>query len=293
MSGPRPDQPDLTAARASVLAAVAGSALGQAPRVRAAYPLRPVAAQIEVKLADRAQQDGLPAQSRPTELRKVVVPCTLLALVDLVVLVIAVTGGRYVFAVVAGILFVPFAALAVIGAGIARRDQVQLSLADRRAMAVASRWDSKQQWTGPLATSDERGLVIAAARVAERIANSPGWRLDALGEHRVRLDLINELDQIDDQAHRIAVARQHQAGAADPVLDRSWQGLVDRVAALTAYADSLDGLAASRAATVHELGGDPVRDADLLAGSSRDQLALEQLYALSMYLNANDGDSFG
>jgi hypothetical protein len=135
--------------------------------------------------------------------------------------------------------------------------------------------------------------VIAAARVAERIARSPGWRLDALGEHRLRLDLIAELDQIDDQAHRIALARQQQAGAPDPLLEQSWQALVDRVAALTAYADSLDGLAAAQAATVDQLGGDPVRDSDLLAGSTRDQMALEQLYALSLFLNANDGDSFG
>lgn len=296
MTGPRPDQPDLTAARASVLAAVAGSALAQPPRVRAGYPLRPVAPEIEVKLAARARDERLPmpgGRGQQADLGKVVVPCALLALVDVIVLIIAIASGHYVFAVLAGVLFVPLAALAAMGAGMMRRDPLQLTVAERRAMAIASRWDSKQAWTGALATTDERGLVIAAARVAERIARSPGWRLDALGEHRLRLDLIAELDQIDDQAHRIALARQQQAGAPDPLLEQSWQALVDRVAALTAYADSLDGLAAAQAATVDQLGGDPVRDSDLLAGSTRDQLALEQLYALSLFLNANDGDSIG
>lgn len=264
--------------------------------MRAGYPLRPVAPEIEVKLAARARDERLPmpgGRGQQADLGKVVVPCALLALVDVIVLIIAIASGHYVFAVLAGVLFVPLAALAAMGAGMMRRDPLQLTVAERRAMAIASRWDSKQAWTGALATTDERGLVIAAARVAERIARSPGWRLDALGEHRLRLDLIAELDQIDDQAHRIALARQQQAGAPDPLLEQSWQALVDRVAALTAYADSLDGLAAAQAATVDQLGGDPVRDSDLLAGSTRDQLALEQLYALSLFLNANDGDSIG
>jgi hypothetical protein len=296
VSGPSADQPDLTMARASVRAAIAGSAMATPPRVRANYPLRPVAPEIEAKLAARARDEQLPGpagRGRQGDLGKVVVPCAVLAVLDLIALVVAIATGHAVLAVVAGILFVPLAALAVIGAGIMRRSPAQLTLADRRAMVLASRWDSKQSWAGPLATCDERGLVIAAARVAERIAGSPGWRLDALGEHRVRLDLVAELDQIEDQAHRIALARQQHTGVPDPVLEQSWDALVDRVAALTAYADGLDGLAAARAAAISNLGGDPVRDSDLLAGSTRDQMALEQLYALSLFLNANDGDSFG
>lgn len=296
MTGPRPDQPDLTAARASVLAVVAGSALSKPPQVRADYPLRPVAPEIEAKLGGRARNERLPmpgGRSQPPDLARVVVPCAVLAVVDVIALVVAIATGHVVLAVVAGILFVPLAALAIIGGGIMRRDQLQLTPADRRAMAAASRWDAKQPWTGPLSAGPERGLVIAAARVAERIARSPGWRLDALGEYRLRLDLIAELDQIDEQAHRIAVARQQQHGAPDPVLDQAWDALVDRVAALTAYADNLDGLGAAQAAAINRLGGDPVRDSDLLAGSTRDRLALEQLYALSLFLDANDGDSFG
>jgi hypothetical protein len=295
MTGPAADRPDLTRARASVLAAVAGSALSKPPHVRADFPLRPVAPEIEAKLDARALQERLPApagRGRQTDLGKVVVPCAVLAVADLIALVIAIATGHYVLAVVAGILFVPLAALAVIGAGLMRRDPLQLAPADRRAMAAASRWDSKQDWTGALSAGSERGLVIAAARVVDRIARSPGWRSGMLGEHRLRLDLVAELDQIDDQAHRIAVARQRQPGA-DPVLDEAWESTVDRVAALSAYADNLDGLAEAHAAAINRLGGDPVRDSDLLAGSTRDQFALEQLYALTLFLTANDGDALG
>jgi hypothetical protein len=125
--------------------------------------------------------------------------------------------------VVAGLLFVPLAALAIIGAGMMRS-----------TTPAASGWDSKQPWTGPLATATERDLVAAAAQVAERIARNPGRRTGTPGEQQ--LDVAAELDQIDEQAYRIAVAKQ-QTGASDPILDQAWQALVDRVAALDAYAD--------------------------------------------------------
>jgi hypothetical protein len=292
MSGPAPEKPDLARPRAAVLAAIAGSPMSAAPHVRAPAPLRPLAPEIEAKLAARTLPAG---GDRDADVGKVVVPCAVLAVLDAVALVVAAVTGHPGLAIVAGLLFVPLAGLAVIGAGMLRRDTVRLTLADRRAMAAASRWDSKQAWTGPLAGGQERGLVIAAARVAERIARSSGWQSGALSEHRIRLDLISTLDEIDDQAHRIAVARQQQPGGpagTDPAVDVAWDAAVDRVAALTAYADSLDGLAAAQAAAITRLGGDPVRDEGLLTGSAQDQFALEQLYALSLYLNAGGG-AFG
>jgi hypothetical protein len=42
--------------------------------------------------------------------------------------------------------------------------------------------------------------------------------------------------------------------------------------------------------------GDPVRDADLMAGSVRDEMAVDELVALTYYLSANrytDGDLGG
>jgi len=293
VTGAPADKPDLTRPRAVVLAAIAGSALSQSgtPHVRANAPLRPLAPAAEARLGAR----NLPAPGgRPKpDLGKVFAICALLAVLDAVVAIIAVATGHTVFAILAGILFLLLAAFALAARSAMRRDPAQVTPVDRRAIQAASRWDSKQSWTGPLVTSSERGLVVAATQAAERIARSPGWTSGALADHRIQLDLIFELDQIDDQAHRIALARQQQPGTTDPVLDQAWDAAVDRVAALTAYADNLDGLARSQQDAINRLGGDPVRDSNLLAGSTQDQLAFEQLYALSMFLNANGGDSFG
>lgn len=240
-------QPDLRAARARVLAAVAGSPMSQPPpRARASAPLRRLAPELEAKLAARAARDQLPT---------------------------AVQAGR---------------------AGLLRRDPLRLTLAERRTIAAASRWDSKQQWTGPLAIGQERGLVIAAAREAERITRSPRWNSGALVEQRIRLDLGVELDQIDEQAHRIAIARQQQQAAGPApdatIIDSAWESTVDRVAALCAYADTLDG--APSAPIVGER-DHAVGNTDLLAGSALDELAGEQMLALWIYLDANRGDPFG
>ncbi|HVU92572.1 MAG TPA: hypothetical protein VHC23_10080, partial [Jatrophihabitans sp.] len=140
------------------------------------------------------------------------------------------------------------------------------------------------------ASGRERGLVIAATRAAARITASPSWRSGRLDEQRVRLDLAAELDQIDEQAHRIAAARTATGPVtADPAVDRAWEAAVDRVAALTAYANELDGYAQRRREEQARL-GDPVRDTDLLAGSAQDELALEQLYALTLFLTTQNPD---
>jgi hypothetical protein len=166
--------------------------------------------------------------------------------------------------------------------------RARLGIRDRLTVARARRWRSTQNWTGPLASGDERGLVIAAARAAHRIAGSPAWRTGRLDEQRVRLDLAAELDQIDQQAHRIAVARQGTgavAAGSAPAIDAAWSAALDRVAALTAYANQLDGYAQRRREELAR-SGDPVRDADLLAGSVQDEIALTQLVALTTFLAA-------
>jgi hypothetical protein len=58
----------------------------------------------------------------PEDLTKVVLPCAVLAVVDVIALIIASATGHYLLAVAAGLLFVPLAAIAVIGAGMMRRD---------------------------------------------------------------------------------------------------------------------------------------------------------------------------
>lgn len=291
---PAPKQPDLTAAREMVMAIVAGSPMaGNPPTAQAVAPLRRLPAELEAKLASRAVLPATTEAPGARVMSRVVVPSALLAVLDAALVVAGIVSGHYVLAVVAAVLLVALIALTILGARVAARDPLRLTAADRRAIARASTWQSVQPWTGPLATCQERGLVIAAARAAERIVRSPAWRSGRLDEQRIRLDLGSELDQIDDQTHRIATAR-HEHGAVElgnaEVVDKAWEATLNRVAALTAYADELDGSAARRAAELTAQ-GDPVRDSNLLAGSVRDEMAFDQLLALNLFLNANRDDS--
>jgi hypothetical protein len=278
-----PAEPDLRAARERILAVIAGSPMSRTPpQARAAAPLRPLPPELEARLPGRALT-AAPDPAATVSARRVVLPATLLALLDLVGVTAGLSTGHYVLAVIAGILFVPLAGIAGIGAGLLRRRPARLTGPERRAIAAASRWDSKQAWTGPIEFCQERGLVIAAAREAERIVSTPGWRSGALGEQRVRLDLVAELDQIDAQAHRIALAR-HVDRSDSPAVDQAWDTAVDRVAALASYADNLRGLSGP---------ANPARESDLLAGSAGDELALERLAALTVFLDAGRGEPFG
>jgi hypothetical protein len=272
MTGTGP--PDLTRARQDVLALIAGSALGRHPHLEAAAPLRSLPPQLEAKLAA--------GPASPADLgRRVVGPSAGLAVLDAVAVAVAIGTGHVVLAIVAAVLFVPLAVLAVLGT----RYGNSLTVADRTRVMAASRWRSRQKWDGPVGLGRERGLVIAAVAAAARIAASPGWRSGRLDEQRVRLDLATELDQIDDQAHRIAVARV--AGAGDPAAEETaWAAVLDRVAALTAYADELDGSAQRQRAAAAAAGGDPVHDGELLAGATLDGFALEHLLALTTFLGA-------
>jgi hypothetical protein len=279
-----------------VLATVAGSAMAPGPpTAHAAAPLRALPATLEAKLASRAAA-GLtptgPDHPRRRVWQRVALPSAFFAVLDAIAVGALAAAGHVVLAVVAGVLFVPFAVLAVGATRFAVQDPLRLGPAERRAIADAGQWESRQAWTGPLALCEERGLVIAATQTAERIARSPIWRSGRVDDPRVRLDLAGELDQIDEQAHRIAAARhEHATGSPPalgtaPVVDAAWDATLTRVAALTAYANELDG-ADTRHIEAMTRQGDPLRDSDLMAGSVRDEMALEQLLALSLFLNAN------
>jgi hypothetical protein len=254
--------------------------------------LRPLPAALETKLAARAGAGLAPLGTEYPHGRvwqRVVLPSGTLAAADAVGLGVGAGAGHYVLATIAGVIFVPLAALAALGARFALRDPLRLTAADHRAVNDASRWNSHQVWTGALSSGAERGLVIAAARAAERIAATGTWRSGRIDEQRLHLDLGHELDQIDDQAHRIAAARAEHGKTAlgtTPVIDAAWDATLNRVAALTAYAGQLDGQDRARAAALARQ-GDPVRDADLMAGSVRDEMAVEELTALTYYLSAN------
>ena len=273
--------PDLTRAREDVLARIAGSGLSQDPHLEASAPLRRLPPELEAKLA------GGPATAVDLR-RRVVGPSAALAGLDLIAVVIALVTGHWVLAVFAAVLLIPLAALAVLGTRYGKPGRV--TVADRMRIAAASRWRSKQDWTGPLGLGRERGLVIAATAVVGRIAATPGWRSGRLDEQRVRLDLATELDQIDDQAHRIAAARV--AATGDPAAEEAaWNAALDLVAALSAYADELDGSAQRQRAAAAAAGGDPTRDGELLAGATLDGFALDHLFALTLFLGArSDGE---
>lgn len=302
--GGAPPEPDLSDAKASVLATIAGSALSmRPPTVQAAAPLRALPASLEAKLAARTAA-GLtptgPDHPRGRVWQRVVLPSASLAAIDAVGAGVLAASDHVVFATIAGVLFVPMAALAGSAARFASRDPLRLTAGDHRAITNASRWESHQVWTGPLSSSAERGLVVAATYAAGRIARSKTWRSGRIDDQRLQLDLASELDQIDDQAHRIASARHEHAPGVPPaqgtstVVESAWEATLTRVAALTAYADQLDGADTRRMQEMTRL-GDPVRDSNLMAGSVRDEMAVDQLVALTLFLNANrgSGDGFG
>jgi hypothetical protein len=295
---------DLVRARQSVLAVLAGTGGSeQPPTLQAASPLRALEPALEAKLSNRLIAGLTPHGNdypRRSVVRRVVIPSALLAFLDAVGVGVAAGGGHLVLALVAAVLFIPFAFMAVAGARFAASDPQRVTTFDRRAIAKASTWQSHQAWTGPLAFCSERALVVAAVYAAERITRSPAWRSTSLDEHRVRLDLAEELDQIDAQSFRIASARyQGSAGGlpvavASPVADQAWDTAVTRVAALTCYADSLDGLSKRQAEAVAR-NPHPLQDAGLMAGSVQDELAVSDLATLMYFRSAAmfSGDGTG
>jgi hypothetical protein len=297
---------DLARGRRSVLAILAGTGGSpQLPTLQAASPLRALPPATEAKLSNRLEAGLSPHGTdhpRRSVVQRVAIPSAVLALLDAVGIGVAAAGGHVVLAILAGVLFVPFAVMAVAAARFAAQDPLRLSGRDRRAIAQAGSWQSQQPWTGPLAYSSERALVVAALAAAERITRSPAWRSTRLDEHRVRLDLAAELDQIDAQAYRIAGIRsQGSVGGlpvtvASPVADQAWDTAVTRVAALTCYADSLDGLA-KRQAEAMARDSYPLRDSALMAGSAQDEFAVTDLAALTYFFGAamfsGPGDGLG
>jgi hypothetical protein len=285
VTDPTAKEPDLSAARAEVLAFVAGSPMAQnPPRVQATAPLGPLPPDLEVKLAARARE-----LSTDQLASRLILPSAFLAVLDGVGFAIGLASGHYVLASIAGVLFVVLAAWTISAYRMAARHPHWFTGSDHRTMIAARQWRSSQSWTGALASCPERGLVIAATRAVERITRSVPWQSGQLNEQRTRLDLRVELDQVDEQAYQVAAARHDSAALGDPAaVDAAWEAALNRVAALTAYANRISGSDARHADLAKQ--GDPVRDENLLAGSARDELAVEELVALTYYLNANLDD---
>lgn len=142
-------------------------------------------------------------------------------------------------------------------------------------------WRSRQQWLGPFVQSPERALLFTAVEVVGRIVGSAAWASPYLDDHRVRLDPALELDEIDDQALRLARLR-HELGQPEP-LPHGWPALVDRVAALHLYANRLLALESelARQAAADQAAWLDVNAATLAAGAARDELATDHVRALA------------
>lgn len=164
--------------------------------------------------------------------RRVVIPCAVLAGADALAVAGMAFSGHLVPTVLAAVLFVPLSAFAIAGARYTVRDPLRLSADDRAALAATCRWTSSQPWQNLAGASEERSLLEAVMRAAERAAGSAAWQSSALDSAGVRINLAAELDRIDAEAYALA------AGQADDA-DQRWAALRDRAALLTSYADRL------------------------------------------------------
>lgn len=194
------------------------------------------------------------------QLARILVPAGLLALVAMLVLAGVVTLAGFTVGIVAaiGVALVGMVGVGAVGAFVVTR------LARRSAIgaAPALSWESAQPWPVALAQSPERRLVFVAVDVVARIAESPAWASPSL-------DLAAELDEIDAQAYRLAQSEGelHRQG---------WDALVDRVSALSDYADRL--------ATLETEPIPAIDDPHLVAGSVRDELAADHVRRLTSEL---------
>ena len=128
--------------------------------------------------------------------------------------------------------------------------------------------------------------MAVAGELVLRLTASPVWTSDLLDDHRLRLNLAGELDEIDAQAFALANFRR-RSGPSGAELDALEAALVDRVAALSLYADrvtALEPLLAGLAADERASRADgELRE--LLAGSAGDDLAADRLRALAAELD--------
>lgn len=282
---------ELLWAKQSVLATVAGAAGTTPASIKARAPIRPLPADTAARITARVQAGLEPLGSsfpRSATFHRVVLPSALLAVLDALAFVVALAAGQAVLAVVAAVLFVVLACVALAGQRYVRGDPLRLTARDRLGVVNAGRWSSDQRWAGPIASTRECALVVAAARAGQRIVGSTSWTSGQLANSGVQLALAAELDQLDAEAFAIASRRYRDfpgglpgTPVASSELDRAWDKLVTRVAALTGYADTLDGLDRYQDAALRQ--GGPVDDATLLGPGQRDVEALAFFLSASIY----------
>lgn len=263
---------------------------------RLAEPPTEVAGKLSARAAAGLSAEGLDYPRRSTAARGGTL-AGLLAVLGAILLVVdgisLVAGGGVVALIltIAGLV----ALVAGVGAGVsislyANRDPLRLTHDERHALHETKRWQSRQNWIGPLSGTLERRLVIVARDLVERIVASPAWVSGQLAAHRTQLNLRAELDQIDEQAFGLAALRaQLAAGVRVPgdqravAVEQGWQRLLDRVAGLAVYAQRLDGVhqRLAREAAEYDATYADGTVARLVAGAVRDEFAADTLRSLS------------
>jgi hypothetical protein len=154
-----------------------------------------------------------------------------------------------------------------------RRDPLRLDRTARRQIVQSRVWHSSQPWIGPAYAGPERQLIAVAGAAVERIVASPAWSDVRTQQYWARPDLSAELEQIDQQAYRIASLRGTSA-EADAHIAAAWPALVGRVAALFDYESALTASAvAAPPAGAPALA--PI--AELASGTANDELAAQQM----------------
>jgi hypothetical protein len=183
--------------------------------------------------------------------------------------------------VILGIAGAAAAAVAGASTGYLMSDRLRMATSERRELVADRSWHSQQPWLGQLTQTSERRLVAQAQDAVTRLVGAPAWTSHAFDGHRLRLDLKAELDEIDDQAYRLAASASAGNVAAAPDMtttDAARAALRRRVEALSAYADAVLALPAAPAPTIAAAGDDQLREA--LTATVRDEFATEQWTAL-------------
>lgn len=243
------------------------------PSVRTLRPLSEPSAALARILAARAAA-GLSAGSdhpRARQWHRTVIPAAASALTFLAATAIAGWLGPGL-AFFTGLGFLVSTVIVVWSSIYVLRDPLRFLLPLRREYEQARSWQSGQPWDASLSAGPQRRLLSAACAAAARIVASPAWAEPSLDEHRLLLNLHDELDAIDRQAHAVA-----SAGRTLP--QSVTDALVDRVAALCHYADTLAKIKTEPAELpLH-------RENEIFAGSVRDEYACGQLAELTAELH--------
>ena len=221
-----------------------------------------------------------------------VLPAAVITVLCLVLLVVT-------QAAVWGLAGAAAAAIGGVSAGYLRRDPLRISSAERRELVADRSWHSVQPWTGGLADTPERRLVAQAQDAVKSLVAAPAWSGRAFEEHRLRLDLQAELDEVDRQAYQLASTSPgggaprpprpvgapappkpeplgpQNAPGAPSAHDSARQALRRRVDALSAYADAVAALPPTAPPSAIETDADD-RVHRALTAAVRDEFGTEQ-----------------